>query len=111
MSDPVLISPWLIQRHRILWERADEFDPDRFDSREGKESAKCAYIPFSAGPRVCVGKAFATQEALLILASIVQRYRIDAVSSHEPKPVGRVTVRSDNGIRVRFKLRESKDTL
>ena len=108
---PVLISPWLVQRHRTLWERADEFDPDRFDSPAGKESAKCAYIPFSAGPRVCVGKAFATQEALLILASIVQRYRIDAASTHEPKPVGRVTVRSDNGIRVRFKLRESKDTL
>lgn len=108
---PVLISPWLIQRHHILWERANEFDPDRFDSSEGKESAKCAYIPFSAGPRVCVGKAFATQEALLILASIVQRYRIDAVTSHEPKPVGRVTVRSDNGIRVKLLFRDAQKTL
>ena len=102
-GSPVLISPWLIQRHRDLWERPDEFDPDRFDSTAGKESSKCAYIPFSAGPRVCVGKAFATQEALLILSSIVRRYKIEPVKSHEPRPVGRVTVRSDNGIRVRLK--------
>jgi cytochrome P450 len=101
----VLISPWLIHRHRTLWDRSDEFDPDRFDTIEGKESSKCAYIPFSAGPRVCVGKAFATQEAHLILASIVQRYRIDPVLDHEPKPVGRVTVRSDNGIHVRLTRR------
>ena len=102
-GSPVLISPWLIQRHRDLWERPDEFDPDRFDSTAGKESSKCAYIPFSAGPRVCVGMAFATQEALLILSSIVRRYKIEPVKSHEPRPVGRVTVRSDNGIRVRLK--------
>jgi cytochrome P450 len=107
-GSPVLISPWLIQRHRELWERPDEFDPDRFDAAAGKESSKCAYIPFSAGPRVCVGKAFATQEAHLILASIVQRYRIDPVLEHEPRPVGRVTVRSDNGIQVRLFHRSCK---
>jgi cytochrome P450 len=104
----VLISPWLIHRHRTLWDRSDEFDPDRFETNEGKASSKCAYIPFSAGPRVCVGKAFATQEAHLILASIVQRYRIDAVLEHEPEPVGRVTVRSDNGIQVRLFHRSCK---
>ena len=104
-GSPILISPWLIHRHRTMWDRSDEFDPDRFETAEGKESMKCAYLPFSAGPRVCVGKAFATQEALLILASIVQRYRIEASSGHEPKPVGRVTVRSENGIRVRLTRR------
>ena len=44
------VSPWLIQRHRDLWDRPDEFDPDRFETGEGKESAKCAYLPFSLGP-------------------------------------------------------------
>jgi len=105
----VLISPWLIQRHRDLWERPDEFDPDRFDTLEGKESSKCAYLPFSAGPRVCVGMAFATQEAILILSSVVRRYQLEPVLSHEPKPVGRVTIRSDNGIRVRFKLIDNEE--
>lgn len=104
-GSPIMISPWLIQRHRDLWERPDEFDPDRFETPEGKESTKCAYIPFSAGPRVCIGQAFAIQEAVLVLATVVRRYRIEPATEHVPETVGRVTVRSDNGIRVRFKKR------
>lgn len=103
----VLISPWLIQRHRKLWEHPDEFDPARFSTPEGKESTKCAYLPFSRGPRICAGQGFAIQEAVLILASIVRRYRIDPDRNHVPKPVGRVTLRSDNGIRVRFTRRDA----
>jgi cytochrome P450 len=98
----VLISPWLIQRHEELWERPHEFDPSRFSTAEGKASAKCSYLPFSKGPRVCVGQGFAIQEAVLILASIVRRYRIEPDNEHTPKPMGRVTLRSGNGIRVRF---------
>jgi cytochrome P450 len=101
-----MVSPWLIQRHRDLWERPDEFDPDRFETADGRESTKCAYLPFSMGPRVCIGQAFATQEALLVLAHIVRRYRIEPVKEHVPKTVGRVTVRSDNGIRVRLHKRD-----
>jgi cytochrome P450 len=99
-GSPILVSPWLIQRHEEYWERPTEFDPDRFTTDSGKESLKNAYLPFSMGPRVCIGAAFATQEAILILASILRRYRIDADPGHTPKPVGRVTVRSDNGIRI-----------
>lgn len=98
----VLVSPWLVQRHRKLWERPDEFDPSRFETPEGKASAKCAYMPFSKGPRVCAGQAFAIQEAILILANLVRRFRIEPDPDHTPKPAGRVTLRSDNGIRVRF---------
>lgn len=98
----VLVSPWLVQRHRKLWDRPDEFDPARFETPEGKASAKCAYLPFSKGPRVCAGQAFAIQEAVLILASLVRRFRIEPDAEHTPKPAGRVTLRSDNGIRVRF---------
>ena len=97
---PVLVSPWLMHRHREHWEQPDAFDPDRFDSQQGKESARCSFIPFSAGPRVCPGAAFATQEAVLVLAAIVRRFRLVADSKHEPQPVGRVTIRSANGIRV-----------
>lgn len=103
---PVLISPWLMHRHRELWERPDEFDPDRFDTVEGKESARCAYIPFSAGPRVCVGAAFAAQEAVLTLACMLRKYEVLPDEDHTPEPVGRVTIRSGNGIRVRLKRRE-----
>lgn len=104
-GSPIMIAPWLIHRHRELWERPDEFDPDRFETAAGKESLKCAYMPFSNGPRVCPGAAFATQEALLILASIVRRFHIGLVDGFEPKPVGRVTIRSGNGIWLRLTRR------
>jgi cytochrome P450 len=99
---PILISPWLLHRHRSIWKDPDVFNPERFETDEGKQSAREAFIPFSAGPRVCVGAAFAAQEAVLILASIIRRYNILPDTSHTPEPVGRVTIRSGNGIRVRF---------
>jgi cytochrome P450 len=103
----VLISPWLIQRHRDLWARPDEFDPDRYDLDEeaigpcARDSLKQAYLPFGMGPRVCIGAAFALQEASLVLASLTRHYRFEPVDGHVPEPVGRLTVRAQNGIRLR----------
>lgn len=94
----IVPSPWIIQRHQRMWAHADRFDPDRFETPEGTESARCAYLPFSQGPRVCLGAAFAMQEATLILASLVRRYRFSAVEGREPEPVSRLTLRSENGI-------------
>ena len=94
-------SPWLLQRHRRYWDRPDEFDPDRFDRDSSLESLRSCYIPFSKGPRVCIGASFAQQEAILIIASLMRRYRFDPVPGFEPKPAGRLTVRSTNGIKLR----------
>ena len=96
----------MIHRHREMWDEPDTFAPERFRTESGKASLKCAYIPFSKGARVCIGAAFATQEAVLTLASIVRRYEILPVENHTPRVVGRVTIRSDNGIRIRLKLRK-----
>jgi cytochrome P450 len=104
---PILISPWLLHRHREHWDQPDLFDPDRFNSETGKESVRCAFIPFSAGPRVCSGAAFATQEAVLVLAALIRRFQILPDPDHLPKPVGRLTVRSSNGIRLRLLPRPS----
>jgi cytochrome P450 len=104
---PILISPWLLHRHREHWDQPDLFDPDRFNSETGKESVRCAFIPFSAGPRVCSGAAFATQEAVLVLAALIRRFQILPDPDHLPKPVGRLTVRSSNGIRLRLLPRQS----
>jgi cytochrome P450 len=103
---PVTVSPWLLHRHREHWSTPDDFNPDRFETEEGKESARCSYIPFSTGPRVCPGAAFATQESVLVLASIVRRFEILPDAAHTPQPVGRLTVRSSNGIRIRLKRRQ-----
>lgn len=101
----IIISPWLLQRNPDLWKDAELFDPERFDTPDGQASAKCAYIPFSKGPRVCTGQAFAMQEAILILANIVKRFSIDNVPDHTPEAVGRVTIRPKNGVKVILKKR------
>ncbi len=83
----------------------DSFDPDRFGRPDSKEAERHSYIPFSKGPRVCLGAAFALQEATLILASLVRRYHLGAVEGFSPQLRGRLTVRSLNGIRLRLRRR------
>jgi len=101
-GDILVVSPWLIQRHRVLWKKPEIFDPDRFAREDSRESVNCAYLPFSLGPRICMGAAFATQEAMLLLAGLVRRFRFEPVAGHVPKPVGRLTIRSENGIRLKM---------
>ena len=97
-GDSVVISPWLIHRHRGIWNEPDAFKPDRFSEPEGRASAKDGYLPFGAGPRVCIGASFAHQEAALILSTIVRQFHISPMANHTPQPVGRLTIRSANGI-------------
>ena len=101
----VVVAPWLLQRHRKWWKNPDAFDPDRFEDPESKSAIKHAYMPFSMGPRVCLGASFALQEAVLILASLLRRFELIPVEGHEPQPVGRLTIRSDNGVRLKLRKR------
>jgi cytochrome P450 len=102
----LFVSPWLLHRHRKLWRRPDDFDPDRYLEADAKQSVRCAYIPFSAGPRVCLGAAFAMQEGVLILAYLARHFRLEPAEGHVPVPVARLTLRSENGIRLRIFGRE-----
>ncbi|WP_432817230.1 cytochrome P450 [Sulfitobacter sp. JB4-11] len=104
----VILSPWHLHRHQRLWERPDEFDPGRFDTPNGKECARWAYIPFSAGPRVCPGSAFAMTEGTLLLSMLVRAFRFEIVEDAEPVPVAHLTVRSKNGIYLRLTPRDPK---
>ena len=101
----VVVSPWLIHRHRDLWDDPDAFNPDRYAKNASRESLRNAYLPFSMGPRVCMGAAFALQEAVLILSSMARHYALEAVPGHVPQPVGRLTIRSENGVRLRLHRR------
>jgi cytochrome P450 len=94
----VFISAWLMHRHQVLWDRPDEFDPDRFATEAGRESTRCAYMPFSMGPRVCPGAAFALQEATLMLAELTRRFRLSPTPGQTPDPIARLTLRSSNGV-------------
>lgn len=99
----VIISPWHLHRHERLWERPDEFDPGRFETKNGKECLRNnAYIPFSAGARVCPGSAFAMAEGTLLLAMLVRAFRFERVKGRDPMPVAHLTARSADGIYLRL---------
>ncbi len=102
----LVLSPWLSHRNETLWDKPHVFDPDRFDRPETQESVRNAYFPFSAGRRVCLGAAFALQEAVLVLAVIVRDYKLEVLKGDEPMPLARATIRTYGGIRVRLTRRD-----
>ena len=75
-GDTLFLPIWALHRHQLWWERPDEFDPDRFDPVTGPRRDKYQYLPFGAGPRVCVGANFAMMQAQIILATLVARFKI-----------------------------------
>lgn len=98
----VVVSPWLIQRHREIWDDPDAFNPDRYWNDASRDSLREGYLPFGMGPRVCLGTAFALQEAALILSSLVRRFKFEPVEGNVPTPVGRLTIRSANGVKLKI---------
>ena len=97
----VVISPWHLHRHERLWERPDEFDPDRWAG----EVPQGGYLPFSRGARVCPGAGFAMLEGTLMLAHLVRAFRFQAAAVRVPVPVAHLTVRAKDGIRLRISRR------
>jgi cytochrome P450 len=96
----VMISTWLMHRNPRLWDDPERFDPDRFDpDRAGPPRSRYSYLPFGAGPRVCVGAAFAMQEILVVLATILQRWRVRMAPGHPIEPVALITLRPRFGLR------------
>ena len=100
----MFVQTWLLQRNREIWPDADAFDPDRWGCPYAKEAQRQAYLPFSLGPRVCVGAAFAMMEATLVLAMLARRYRFEPLANAaDPEPTARLTLRSANGIQLSVK--------
>ena len=100
----VVISPWHLHRHARLWDDPDGFDPGRWETENGRACARAAYVPFSAGQRVCPGAGFAMVEGPLMLALICRDLRLTR-GAVDPVPVARLTVRGRDGIRVRLARR------
>lgn len=98
----VVISPFIVHRHRLLWREPDLFMPERFLGEAREAIDRFAYIPFGAGPRVCVGASFALQEAQLVLAHLMRAFRFDHVETHHVHPVQRVTLRPKDGMPMRL---------
>jgi cytochrome P450 len=104
----VVIAPWVLQRHRRLWSEPDAFDPDRFMPGRREAIDRFAYLPFGAGPRVCIGASFALQEAVVVLAEIMRTARFDLAEGHRVHPVHRVTLRPEGGLPMRVTARSPR---
>lgn len=94
----IVLSPWHQQRHERLWDRPDDFDPGRFETENGRTCLRNAYMPFSAGQRVCTGAGFAMIEGPLILSMLLRRFAFSLVPERPAMPVAHLTVRGQDGI-------------
>jgi cytochrome P450 len=101
-GDIISIWPWILHRHRKLWENPDVFDVERFAGKGGRH--RFQYLPFGAGPRTCVGAHFATTEALTILAQWLSRWRFVDIG-HPAEAAGMVTLRPKGGLPLRLAAR------
>lgn len=72
----IAVAPYTLHRHRRYWDDPEGFDPDRFTPERSAGRHRFAYLPFGGGPRICIGKGFAMMEAVLIIATVAQRWRL-----------------------------------
>ncbi|WP_378945266.1 cytochrome P450 [Mesorhizobium sp. ANAO-SY3R2] len=101
----VLVMPWTVHRHRKLWDRPDAFMPERFHPENRDKIDRFQYLPFGAGPRVCIGASFAMQEAIIALAILLSRFRFDVTSETRPWPVQKLTTQPQGGLPMRVTRR------
>jgi cytochrome P450 len=99
----VTISQWVMHRHPKYFTNPDAFEPERWTDSFEKQLPRGVYIPFGDGPRVCIGKGFAQMEAVLLLATISQRFELDLEPGFEIVPQPSITLRPATGIRVQLK--------
>ena len=90
-GDIVIIAPWIVHRHRKLWDQPDAFIPDRFEGKEREYLSGGAYLPFGAGPRICIGASFALTETSIMLASLLERAEVRLDDDRELEPRSMIT--------------------
>lgn len=94
----VFLSPYVTHRHPALWPEPERFSPDRFAPEKAAALDRFAYFPFSGGPRVCIGAPFANLEMLIVLASIVRRFRVHLAAGARVEAEPLVTLRPRHGM-------------
>lgn len=94
----VVISPWLMHRHKLHWANPDVFDPENFSPERSAARRRFTYLPFGAGPRICIGQGFAMIEAVLILAALAQKLKFRLVPGAKVEAVAKITLRPSPGL-------------
>ena len=101
----VMTSPWVLHRHRKLWDAPDMFDPERFFGDAEAKIDRFAYVPFGKGPRVCIGAAFSLQEMIIALAILVPEISFAHIGGAAPQPVMRITIQPSTPVEMRIEKR------
>lgn len=94
----IVIAPYVLHRHRALWKKPDNFNPNRFLGDAHETIDRFAYLPFGVGPRICIGATFALQEASIVIGTIMRHFTLELVPGFTPWPVQKVTLRPKSGL-------------
>jgi cytochrome P450 len=103
----VILSPYVTQRHSDYWDEPDAFRPERFIGAAGEGRHRYAYFPFGGGPHLCIGNHFALVEATLMIATIAQRYRVEAMPGRRVEVDPGVTLQPRGGLPMLVVRRET----
>lgn len=95
---------YVVHRHRRLWQDPLRFDPSRFGAEARAARHRCAYMPFSTGPRSCIGGAFSMIEVKTMLATLLARARFDLPDREVPLPLARITLRPKQGLKLKVTM-------
>lgn len=98
-GDILMLPIYALHRHKLLWDAPDAFDPARMEERAKRARHRYQFLPFGAGPRICIGMGFAQMEAKLILATLIARYRF-TLAGPPPAPAMHLTLRPQGGVRL-----------
>jgi cytochrome P450 len=94
----VLVCPYTLHRHPDFWDRPERFDPGRFEGASAGERPRYAYIPFGAGPRVCIGSSLGLMEATFVVAILARELELSTVPGHDVVPEPMLSLRVRGGL-------------
>jgi cytochrome P450 len=95
----IVISPYVVHRHRLLWHDPDVFDPTRFLPGRSKAIDRYTFLPFGVGPRMCIGAALAVEKATVV-AALMRRFVLELVPGQSVWPVIDFTMKPRSGLRM-----------
>ena len=95
---------YVVHRHQQLWHDPLRFDPAHFSAEAKSRRHRCAYLPFSIGPRICIGAAFSMLEAKAMLATLLASAKFELPENEVPEPLARITLRQKQGLKLKVTM-------